>query len=195
MNDRKKPARRASSSRRSTAILPNSKSVELPPWDIGTDRQRGRALFRMLRGRGMAPALQRRDGRLLPVVEFRKNGFPKIYALCVHRSARDINASLVTALSLAARGEFVAAGAIYHSVMSRQFSDGQLQNQVKISRYRRQVGALKARHERAKRAILSARDVMIFAISRPNWSADRIARRIGKSPSTVRRILAKYKDL
>jgi hypothetical protein len=172
------------------------KRADLPPWNSGTDRQRGRALWRYLRERGRTPLLRRREARLQPESTYTKDGRLKISFYRDYKSAREVNSSMLTALSLAARGEFVAAGSVYYALMSRQCNETKKQAPVEKARIRRQVGAVKARRKRAIQAIHMERDVMSLALSsRKKISSEQIARKVGISASSVRRILKKHKDI
>jgi len=171
------------------------KNSDLPLWEFGTDRQRGRSLWRYLRDRGRVPALQRREGRLQPVDSYTKRGHRKISFPRDYISAREVNSSIATAMSLAARGEFVAAGAVYYLVMSRMSDEQKKQTLVERTHIRRQMGALKVRNLRSIKALERERAVVLLKASSGNLSSEAIRRRLKIPASTVRRILKKHRNI
>jgi hypothetical protein len=155
---------------------------DFPEWRGRTDRQVGRALWRLLKRKNLAEGLRRREGKLEPTstpwhqVLFGPRGFAWT------EPRRSSYASFASALELAAKGSFVAAGAVYVLLMQRIVEASHIAAQDRLVRRRKSRGAAKARAIRQEKA--AARRVKIATLT---GSSGQVARRIKVSPSTVRR--------
>lgn len=145
------------------ALRPPAKAKpELPAWRTGTDRQRGRALWRYLRATGDVFGLKREGRKLVPTTPLRVvllGSTPRFGAGSADWP-RDVYASIGTALDLAARGEFVAAGAVYFLVMQRIAREIEPEARHEWNLHKRQQGAKKARDKNVAKAKQRAQKLM-----------------------------------
>jgi hypothetical protein len=175
-------------------------SIPFPPWETGTDRQRGRALWRYLRAKGLVARLHRRNGKLellagLSDVVSQDGWYYR--RLKNEASVLDANASLVHAMSLAIRGEFVAAGAVYYVVMQRlgKYQDARLSKLLYPEKRRRSLAIARAK----RKSVASDREVVIRDAEEKSAKADKkvpvkkLAAKLRISESSVRRIRRQLK--
>jgi hypothetical protein len=171
---------------------------QLPSHKIGTDRQRGYALLKWLR--------EHRDVyQLIIELDDLRSQPVKLSTLLSGKGAQrpmmddGYDISIFTALDLAARAEFTAAGALYLLWTKRIEEKCHPQIKKEWTLLRKQKAAQNARHEALKRAEerASLRLMKIGMVLRrnPGLSSSAIAR-IAKIPEvSVRRLRRKTRPL
>jgi hypothetical protein len=123
---------------------------------MGTDRQRGRALWRYLKSNGDVEAFIRVRGALHParsLSSILSEPTRESPVLRVGDRSREVNASMWTAMHLAANMKFVAAGAVYCAVMQRISAAYRPEFLKKWAKQRRQEGAKFVREKRSVKVL------------------------------------------
>jgi len=108
---------------------------------------------------------------------------------------RAVSATFITAFRLAARAEFVAAGALYQLLMLRIEDESRPEFRREMAKYHRQQGAKKSRERRAELAAgaqLKAQQA-VSELKRQSSTAA-IARKLGISRRAVAQAMGKLKN-